>query len=174
MEEYVRELKKFEFERILSYVSDILRLREEQEALREKENEKKREMGQFEEQKEDCENDGLSRVARTIEEILKELEQQNEEITDKIEMIEDKMTVLENLVSKLTDYIFDEDFRLELQNDEIKIDFAEEYFYFIQEQEIKWNQLFEFPCDFIVTACIALGETKREFLTSMVDSIYDA
>lgn len=175
MEEYARELKKFELERALSYVSEILRLRKEKEELRDKKYEIYREKEQWQREQEEEERSIFSSTEkREIERILKELEQQIEEMLDKKETIQEKITELQYLVSKLSEYIFGEekDVELQLQNNEIKIDFAEEYFYFIQEEDVEWEKIFEEPAYFVVTACINLGEIKREFLTDMVENFY--
>ena len=170
MGEFARELRKSELERLLPYVTEILRLQEEADSLMEKEGEIDEKISKYERQEQDQENDSVFCMEdrKRTQDFLNELHQQYEEVKNKRKLTGEKLDELQIFISKLLEYIFDNSIELKLRNNEIKMKSAKEYFYFIEADGIKWEKLFADPSDFIVTACITLGETERQFLKDML------
>ena len=169
-EQYARELRKSELERLLPYVTELLHLQEEADSLVEKENEIREKINKYERQKQEQENDSVFFVEdrRRTQEFLNELLQQYAEVKTKRKLAGEKLDELQIFISKLLEYIFGNGFALNLRDDEIKREFAKEYFYFIEADGIEWGKLFADPSDFIVTACITLGQTEKNFLKDML------
>ena len=173
MEEYARELRKSELERLLHTVTELLRLQEEDDGLMEKQDEISEKIDKYERQKQEQENDSVLYVEdrRQTEDFLNELHQQYEEIKNKRKLTGEKLDELPIFISKLSEYIFGNGFELKLHNSEIKMEFAKEYFYFIEGENIKWQNLFEDPSYFIIMACNNFRKEKT-FLTTMLNNFY--
>ena len=163
MGEFARKVRKSTLESALPYVSKILRLQEKENELKERQDRISEKQEQYEEQKKRGENnEGFD---------INEWNQAYRRIKNAREVIKEELTELQILVSKLSEYIFGDNLELKLRDDEIKVEFTKEYFYFIQRERVKWQNLFEDPSYFIIMACNTFREEKT-FLTTMLNNFY--
>ena len=90
--------------------------------------------------------------------------------------VDKQLNEIETLVKKIFEYIFkqeedneeDDEEGCNLTYDEIRADKIEEYYYIMRYLK-SWDFLFENLSDFIIKACISLGEEKKGFLNELVD-----
>ena len=172
MGEYARKVRKSELERSLLIIVEINRLNKE---LMQVVNERNEILQQKYECREKIQKKGIdNKEKESIERTYKELEQRGTEISNQEAIVGEKISELVKLISDLSDFIFgkEKDIRMELDNDEIQMQFVEEYFYLIYYENVGWDILFKNPADFILTACLQLGEAKRDFLIKALENFH--
>lgn len=165
-----RKIKLFELGRALSYTSDILEMRKEIKAL-------KTELKSIEKERKDWEDnfnptDIETAEVMLISQIREKLNQNETIIQRKIEEKKEKMVAYLGVVEGLCKYIFlDED--IELESNEIDINFIEEYIFILSEimldgKYIRFDEIFQDEEDFAKLVFKYYGDNSFKILAEIL------
>ena len=168
----VRTLKIFEFNRALSYVSNILEMEEKQEKLTKEKQNNGIELENW------IHELTAKSVSYTDEEIIminefrEALCKRNSEIDKEQEKIRIYVSELKDLVTKVMEFVFSKDMALHLTETEIKSEMVDEYTYILGEckpngKEITLEDLFEYDHEEetpIFIAYLSYHQVQRKML----------
>lgn len=162
----VRKLMLFEFNRALSYISEIIEMERKVWKLEDL----KRNL-YYEIQDWKYEEDLTDEEKVVVEEIVADVEKREQDIRIEIEELENYKETLKTLVSKIIEAIT-KDKKLLLERTEIRQDMLEEYVYLVcnietEEDYVQIDDVFDEVAYFVVL----LAEMYGEDVTDLVDSI---
>ena len=156
----IRTLKIFEFNRALSYVSEIIEIERKIEKLETERKMLKLEQGDWE--KEEAETAG---EIRDIEQIVKTIVGKCAKNVSKQEDLQKYLKELKHLLSNILEFVIG-DSDLELKKEEIQISFLEEYVYLLSEyllegESIIIERLFENKADLAILIFESYGRERE-------------
>lgn len=166
----IRTLKIFEFNRALSYVSEIIeierklqKLPKERELLNEEYSDWKDDDTETEEDLED------------IEQIVKNLKEKCEEIMILEADLERYLEKLKHLVSNILEFVIGDYSDLELTEEEIQESFLEEYVYLLSEavlddSPVIIERLFKDKADLVMLVFKSYGNEREELLRDIINT----
>lgn len=162
----VRKLMLFEFNRALSYISEIIEMERKKQNLRKSKEKLGYELYDWENAEDFTEEERI-----VVIEIINEIRNKRQEIENDIEELEEYAEALKKLVTKTIEAVM-EDKNLLLEKDEIQQDMLEEYVYLLCEIEINDNcidieDVFDEVADFVVV----LVEMYGENITNLISDI---
>lgn len=169
----VRTLRIFEFNRALSYVSEILEnLREEELLSRERRNLSK-EKDEWEDELTSLPDNKKKAERETILEFMDNIDSRIDEICEKLRQLDKYADELKLLVAKILEYVLDED--LYLTGDEIQKSFVEEYIYILTEIEndgdyFNIDSIFEEKGDLIILVCETYGYEQKQLICDITNT----
>lgn len=165
----VRTLMKFEFERALSYISEMIEIEKRKEQLR-----KKREILNAEFYDWRNEVDLTEEEKIQVDEIKDEIAIKLQDIDEEVEKLNRYKEALAKIVSKTVEAV-EEGYGLELEDFEIQQDFLEEYIYLLCNIRINGNrldikELFDEPADFVILLANLYGEKVRLLIRDILNN----
>lgn len=170
----IRDLRVFEFNRALSYVSEILEIKRKCEKLGEEQLKLQIELGQW--------YDELLTSSYTEDEICNiktfqdSINERIEEIDEELEDLREYEEELEKLVKKVLEFVIGDEY-FALTKEEIQESFVEEYIYILTEiklgddaRDIVISNLFEHKSDLILLLYDVYGREQEELISVIADA----
>lgn len=166
----IRTLKIFEFNRALSYISEMIEIRRKIKKLAKEEESINEERSDWEEE---CTK--LKKEKDDIQIIVKELVEKKKNTISERENLEKYLDELEYLVSKILEFVIHDD--LKLRKEEIQKSFLEEYVYLLSEsferEYMEIGKIFENKADLAFLIVENYGREKEELFSDIVNLKYD-
>lgn len=163
----VRKLRLFEFNRTLSYISEIIEIERKKKQLDDQKDSLEYELYDWR-QEEDLTEEEREVVGEAISEIRTKLPN----IASEIEELEEYEKALKKLVTKTIEAVTEERY-LRLEKSEIRQDMLEEYIYLLCEIEIENNymeigDIFDEVADFVVLLVEMYGEDATNLISDIL------
>lgn len=161
----VRKLMLFEFNRALSYISEIIEIERKEKQLTDQENSLLYEVCDWR-----YEEDITEEERR---EIIDDMQMKIQDIRTEIKELENCEEPLKKLVTKILEAVMED--QLLLEKDEIRQDMLEEYVYLLCEIEIDGEyidigDLFDETADFVIMLVEMYGEDIKCFINDILNN----
>lgn len=166
----VRTLKIFEFDRALSYVSEIIEIERKKKQLIIQRNSLDSDFHDW-----NCEEFFATKEEKiVVNEIISEIKTKLQAIGKEISELEKYTEALKSLVTKIMEAVMEDNEGLLLKKDEIRQDMLEEYVYLlceigVEDEYIKITDLFDEVADFVVLLVQMYGEDVTNFVRDILN-----
>lgn len=168
----IRTLRIFEFNRALSYISEMIEIRRKIKKLAIEEESINQERSDWDEESAKIET---SWEIDDLKGIVKDLVEKKKNTISERENLEKYLDELEYLVSKILEFVIHDD--LKLRKEEIQKSFLEEYVYLLSEsferEYMEIGKIFENKADLAFLIVENYGREKEELFSDIVNLEYD-
>ncbi len=166
----LRTLTLFEFNRALSYISEIIEIKRHIKKLEDSLNSLRYEICDWKNSKDFTEEEKI-----VVNEIISEIEEKLQDINKEIKENENYRDALEKLVTKIIEAIMDYDEVLLLEKSEIRQDMLEEYVYLlcniqVNDEDIDIKDIFDEVEDFIILLAKMYGEDVTNLIGDIINN----
>lgn len=160
----VRTLRLFEFNRVLSYISEIIEIERTEKQLRDQEDSLSDEVHDWRYEED------ITEEERT--ETINDIQIKIQDIRTEIKKLEKYEEILKKLVTKITEAVM-EDESIGLEKAEIRQDMLEEYTYLLCEIEMNDNYIdpvdvFDETADFVILLVELYGENVTNLIRDIL------
>ena len=167
----IRTLRIFEFNRALSYVSEMIEIKRKLQKLQEEARTINVEYSDWQ-----MEEFKTKKDKEEVQQIVRNLEKRRKEIIDEQKSLQKYLDELEDLVSKIFEFVFEKE-ELRLSKEEIQATFLEEYVYLLSEKidgEYKAiSEIFEDKADLAFLIIENYGMERKKLLVDIIDTEYE-
>lgn len=163
----VRTLRLFEFNRALSYISEIIEIERKKKQLEDQKHSLENELYAWRN-----EEDLTEEERKVVDEAISEIKTKLPNILREIVELEEYAKALKKLVTKTMEAVMDEEY-LRLEKSEIRQDMLEEYVYLlckteIDDENIGIEVIFDEVADFVVLLAQMYGEDATNLISDIL------